>query len=106
MTTEIAIDEIPIDHELIAKAKTLLEAIETGAIDPTVEIDTILDIGIRVIAQPMEFQTFMIENQELFPDYCLQEAGWRCGVDSRDATEHEIFVMWQKLSAKFRHFFM
>ena len=39
----------------------------------------------------MGFQHFMVENRDLFPDYCLIEAGWLCDDGQKDVTEHEVF---------------
>ena len=39
----------------------------------------------------MGLQHFMVENRDLFPDYCLMEAGWLCDGGLKDVTEHEVF---------------
>ena len=79
-----------VDPELIAEAEILIEAMKSG-IKPTRY--SLVDIRSRLYGQRNELQIFMFQNQDLYPEYCLQEAGWSCEGNRRDWTQHEIFTL-------------
>ena len=94
--------EIPIDHELIAEAEALIEAIESGEVDPLSDPDMFIvsDVSSRLREQMIELGDFMIKNQELFQGYCLQEVGWLCSDGDRDWLENEYIRMLRDLEAQ------
>ena len=84
---------IPIYFEFRVEVNTLVEAIESGEFDPDSFNDYLAEVALEAGIGGVDFQRFMIENRDLFPDYCLQEVNWNCDGGRRDATENEIFRM-------------